>query len=86
VPSDRETAEVPVDWRRSVWGLFLALIGASFVVAAVPIPLTSSAAWLVGGGLLIGLGMGLTDHVIEGEQRRLTTRLRDRFSNDDSRA
>ncbi len=72
---------MPADWRRSAWGLFLALLGASFVVVTVPV-LTPTAAQLIGGGLLIGLGMGLTDHVIEREHERLATRIRNWIKHD----
>jgi hypothetical protein len=77
---DRRTRSVPADWRRSAWGLFLALLGASFVLATVGTVLTVEAARLVGGGLLIGLGMGLTDHIVAAEHERLTDRLRNLVS------
>lgn len=80
--SERETRAVPADWRRSAWGLFLALLGASFVVATAPMPLTPASAQLIGGGLLIGLGMGLTDHVVGREHERLTTRIRNWINHD----
>lgn len=73
---DRRTREVPADWRRSAWGLFLVLLGASFVLATVGTALTVEAARLVGGGLLIGLGMGLTDHIVGREHERISDRLR----------
>jgi len=80
VPDDRRTRKVPADWRRSAWGLFLVLFGASFVFEATGLPLSVETAWLVGGGLLIGLGLGLTDHILEAEQRRLSDRLRNLVS------
>jgi hypothetical protein len=42
--------------------------------------LTVEATRLVGGGLLIGLGLGLTDHIVEREQSRLSDRLRNLVS------
>lgn|GEM_PF-6728327 len=84
---NRETVDVPADWRRSAWGLFLALLGASFIAAgAGAVGLTSPVVYAAGGGLLVGLGVGLTDHVVEREQSRRIAQLRERFSSDDSRA
>lgn len=78
---DRETRAVPADWRRSAWGLFLALLGASFVAAGVGAAgLTSPLTYAAGGGLLVGLGLGLTDHIVEREHERLLDRLRNLVS------
>jgi uncharacterized membrane protein len=71
---------VPADWRRSAWGLFLVLLGLSFVLATAGVAVTVEAAQLVGGGLLIGLGMGLTDHIVGREHERLSDRLRNLVS------
>lgn len=77
---DRRTRPVPADWRRSAWGLFLALLGASFVLATAGLPLSVEAARLAGGGLLVGWGLGLTDHIVEREHERLSDRLRNLVS------
>lgn len=85
--NDRETVEVPADDRRSAWGLFLAALGAVFVAGATAMAgLTQPVTYATGGGLLVGLGLGLTDHVVEREQRRLSSRLRDWLHNRDARA
>jgi hypothetical protein len=77
---DRRTRPVPADWRRSAWGLFLALLGLSFVLTTTGLAMSAEATRLIGGGLLIGLGFGLTDHILAAEQDRLSDRLRNLVS------
>lgn len=83
--ADREAVAVPADWRRSAWGLFLVCIGAIGVVTSLS-AVTPAGLAFGAGMLLIGWAMGLTDHIIEREQQRLTTRLRTWLDRDDARA
>lgn len=78
-PDDRRTQEVPADWRRSAWCLFLICIGA--IGVATSYAAVSSAGLAFGAGmLLIGWAMGLSDHILASEQDRLTDRLRNLVS------
>lgn len=73
---DRETAEVPADWRRAAWGCGIVLIGAVASMGAAAGGVSIEAVRFGAGMLLVGLGAGWTDHLIAREQERMTARAR----------